>query len=57
MSNMNFRLMMVAMMPLDEPIRAKRPKKRLMNDVYERPDWKNKGRRLARAMKESNRET
>jgi len=56
-SNMNFRLMMVAMMPLDEPIRAKRPKKRLMNDVYKRPAWKNKGRRLARTMKENNRAT
>ena len=52
MGNQNFRLMMVATLPLDEPIRRKKPRAGMPK--YERPAWKNKSqKRLARAMKEN----
>ena len=50
MGSQNFRLMMVATLPLDEPIRRTRPKVGMPK--YERPAWKNKSnKRLARAMR------
>lgn len=50
MGNPHFQAMLIALSPLDEPIRRKKAKN-LMESVYERPDYKKRNKRLARAMK------
>jgi hypothetical protein len=57
MSNENFRTMMVAMLPLSEPMRSSKPRKSTMTNVYERPAHKRKGNNFARAMKQEGEES